>query len=185
MQDKLNDILETELPTCHQVALTADHWTSRNNDAYMAVTLHYMNKDFVLKKYLLAVTPFPERHTGRNIGEALDIVVRRFDALAADDLVRVAVVDQAANIRSGLEHSEMVESIGSGKEKSYTCTDHRLNTCLMNTVEKIPYIKAAFSAARKLTTRRNHSTLACDQLRTECAALDGKNLKDFSFQFQF
>jgi hypothetical protein len=140
----------------------------------MAIMLHYVNSHYELLRILLGVIPFPDRHTGRNIGESIDQYIDQFTALSDPNLTKVAVVDQAANIRSGLENSIKVQSIGTDLNKSLLCCDHRLNTCLMNTVEKQQEIREAFSAARKMTTRLNHSTMACDQLKTECSSLDGE-----------
>jgi hypothetical protein len=31
-------------------AVTTDHWTSRSGDAYQSLTIHYIDKDYALKK---------------------------------------------------------------------------------------------------------------------------------------
>jgi hypothetical protein len=31
-------------------AVTTDHWTSRSGDVYQSLTIHYVDKDFILKK---------------------------------------------------------------------------------------------------------------------------------------
>jgi hypothetical protein len=42
--------LEKDLKDVNGVGLTTDGWTSRNNDPYQSLTLHYINKDFNLKR---------------------------------------------------------------------------------------------------------------------------------------
>ena len=64
-----NELLMEELPHCRQVALTFDHWSSRNNDPFICITLHYVNKEFVLRKMTVGIIHHPEKHTGAEIGD--------------------------------------------------------------------------------------------------------------------
>ena len=68
----MHEVMEEELIDLNQVAITTDHWTSRANDSYMSVTLHYISPDFALKKFTLEVCLFKERHTCINISKAFD-----------------------------------------------------------------------------------------------------------------
>jgi hypothetical protein len=42
--------LEKDLADVDGVGFTTDGWTSRNNDPYQLLTLHYITKDFKLKR---------------------------------------------------------------------------------------------------------------------------------------
>ena len=46
----INEFLVTTLIDCLGAAITADHWTSRAYDNYQSLTLHFIDKEFVLHK---------------------------------------------------------------------------------------------------------------------------------------
>lgn len=46
----VEDLIKNE---ADNVCLTTDCWTSRCNESYIAVTAHFVNKDFILKSVLL------------------------------------------------------------------------------------------------------------------------------------
>ena len=71
LQMAMKSMFYKELPHCNQAAISTDIWTSRNNDPFMAVTLHYITKEFVLRKVTVGVIPFPAKHTGENIATQL------------------------------------------------------------------------------------------------------------------
>ena len=50
------------------IALTTDIWTSI---AYMTVTVHYLDPNWVMQAFVIETFAFPERHTGVNIAEKL------------------------------------------------------------------------------------------------------------------
>ena len=81
MKIRLGEILDAELPNCKQVALTLDYWTSRSNNTYQETTLHYINFKFKLRRWVLGVSPFSMRHTGKNIAEYFDKLIEGKEAL--------------------------------------------------------------------------------------------------------
>jgi hypothetical protein len=56
LYDQISEIVKKALVTDLNLqnvdgfAVTTDHWTSRSGDAYQSLTIHYVDKDFVLKK---------------------------------------------------------------------------------------------------------------------------------------
>ena len=52
------------------VAFTTDIWTSRSQDAYISLTIHFIDKHWHLHRLTPFVKPFPERHTGKNISRS-------------------------------------------------------------------------------------------------------------------
>ena len=46
-------ILIEELPQCSGIAISIDIWTSRNNDPYQSMPLHYINKSWQLMQFVL------------------------------------------------------------------------------------------------------------------------------------
>ena len=49
------------------VTRTTDVWTSLTSSSFIALTLHYLTKDFSLQSFTLEVSPFSGNHTGENI----------------------------------------------------------------------------------------------------------------------
>ena len=96
------------------------------------------------------------RHTGKNTAEYLDKPIEGKEALNSVQR-RVAVVEQAYNIKAALSLSLQVELLN---EDSIQYADHKLNTSLCNTIEKVDVLKSAIDAGTKVTTRIHHSPLA-------------------------
>ena len=57
-KEAVGNVLDNELPKCSEHCLLTDIWTSRNNDAYMSLTLHYITHEFQLKKFVIYCSPF-------------------------------------------------------------------------------------------------------------------------------
>jgi len=49
----LDEILKEDLPDVESAHFTSDHWSSKSNDAYQALTLHYVTKDYKYKKFVV------------------------------------------------------------------------------------------------------------------------------------
>ena len=63
LQQKLNEI--------KSFVITLDHWTSTAQDAYMAVTAHFLSEDFTINDYCLNVRHMPQSHDAKNISDEL------------------------------------------------------------------------------------------------------------------
>src|SRR5207244_2232275 len=62
-----------------KVSLTCDMWTSTlNNNSFLELTIHYINKEWQLKHFLLDIISFNERHTANNITDAILSVLTEF-----------------------------------------------------------------------------------------------------------
>ena len=64
------------------VAFTTDIWTSRAQDPYMSLTVHFIDGNWNLHRWTPFVKPFPSSHTGKNISleltEMLQVVIHIF-----------------------------------------------------------------------------------------------------------
>ena len=72
----ISEELARELNDCEGLGASTDMWTSRSNDSYISVTLHFINKNFELKKFVLACQPFSGQHTAAALAKALDKVMQ-------------------------------------------------------------------------------------------------------------
>ena len=50
-----------------KVSFTSDMWTASNSDAFLRLTIHYVDNNWEFKNILLSIIPFLARHTGINI----------------------------------------------------------------------------------------------------------------------
>ena len=60
-----------DLPDGRRLSFTFDGWTSSNMTPYIAVTAHYVDKDWQLRRHLIAFRNLPGSHTGLNIATLL------------------------------------------------------------------------------------------------------------------
>ena len=70
----VNDL--SKLPD--KIALTTDMWTSIKKEAFMGVTIHYVNEQWKLQSFLLDIIHFTTRHTGINMVNALISLLEEF-----------------------------------------------------------------------------------------------------------
>ena len=80
------------------VAFTTDMWTARTGDSFMSLTVHYVDRNFVLQRWTAHVLYFPEAHSGKMIKIALDKMI---EEIGLDDagITLYAVNDSAANAK--------------------------------------------------------------------------------------
>lgn len=72
VKSAVDQVLKNDLLESPGIALSTDIWTSRNFDPYQSLSVHYINKKWILNKFIVSVSPFSERHTADNIAKKLD-----------------------------------------------------------------------------------------------------------------
>lgn len=81
--------------TVESACLTTDCWTSRNNESFMAITVHFIDIEFKLKSILLECHPFDLSHTSSNLAQEIERVLRSWELF---DKITFAVSDNAMNL---------------------------------------------------------------------------------------
>ena len=81
--DTVNDagflkMLHTFEPNGHY-SITTDLWTSRANQAYCCVTIHYITPDFILRSHLLETKEFSDSHSAENVAEELRSILDQWE----------------------------------------------------------------------------------------------------------
>lgn len=109
---KVEDLITNE---ADNVCLTTDCWTSRCNESYIAITAHFVNKDFILKSVLLECSEFSERHTAVNLSDEIRSIITKWKLEAKVVLV---VSDNASNIKNAI-HTLHLKHLG--------CFAHTIN----------------------------------------------------------
>ncbi|KAL0812030.1 hypothetical protein ABMA28_009424 [Loxostege sticticalis] len=101
---------------CVSICATVDCWTSKNLEAYMAVTGHFINKE-TLEFYsiLIQCAAVEGNHTGERIADELRVI---FAEWAISDKVNFIVTDNAANMRAAARILEIPH---------FGCFAHKLN----------------------------------------------------------
>ena len=133
-----------------QYSLTTDIWTSFANDAYISLTVHFIDECWELRSYTLATYPFPEQHTGDNIVEKLKDVVSEYEI---DDSSQGSNFQRAGRL---LEADMQWNSLN--------CAAHCLQLCVIEGFG-INAIAQALSAAKALVKHFHHSAWATEELR--------------------
>jgi hypothetical protein len=112
----------------------------------MSLTVHYLDNDFSLCNNLLAVKEFPESHTGSNIANELELMLREWN-LPLDSLTSFTT-DNGVNVAASIDlmgHTRV------------PCISH----CLNLAVEKaccISDVSKALARCRRLVSHFNHSS---------------------------
>ena len=78
-------------------SMTTDIWTSFANEAYISLTVHFIDDCWEMKSYTLANHSFPEQHTGDNIMEKSKEVVKEYQI--DDNSIFAIVHDQGSNFQ--------------------------------------------------------------------------------------
>lgn len=112
------------------VALTTDIWSSSATEAYITVTLHYLNENWKLCSYVLETSEFSDRHTSANIAERLTEIASQY---CSCNKVSAVVHDNAANMVASLRILR--------DEKGWEgirCSAHTLQLCLIKALSMSP-----------------------------------------------
>ena len=108
------DKLLQQLNAQQYVALTADGWTSRTNDPYLTITVHYLD-DWQLVSKVLQTEKIEGKHTGENICLELDAAL---ESWGISSKVQAITIDNAAN---------MVKACSLANLLQIPCFAHTLN----------------------------------------------------------
>ena len=136
------------------VSLTTDIWTSRVQQAYLTVTVHFITEQWVMESKVLLTREMPERHTGINIAERLKEAVREWH-ITPEKVVAV-VRDNAAN---------MVLAIATiGEWNGLGCFGHTLQLAV-NAGLNLSTISRLVASARRLVAHFKHSVISCAALK--------------------
>lgn len=145
----LAEVKETVAQDIRSVCITTDCWTSSQTQSYIAVTAHYIDKNFEPQQVLLECKNIKERHTSAYLSEELKKVT---DEYGLTTKVIFAVSDNARNIEKAIEDLNW---------KRYGCYAHTLNlivTHALNPVEDI------IENIKKIVAHFKRSTSALDIL---------------------
>ena len=153
----MNDIVSKCKPDMESIACTTDMWTSRANDPFISLTLHYIDGSFRLHRWTPFVRNFHGRHTGENIKAELTDMIGTFEM--PEDIPIYAVNDIAANAKLAISLSSMLE---------YLCANHTLQLAIGDTFKDAKGMQSAVNICKKLATYVHKSTSGNELLEAKC-----------------
>lgn len=136
------------------ICITCDIWTSRTNDAYLAITGHYIDgQDFSMKSVLLECVPLEGSHTAH----MLSVEIKRVtDEWKVSDKVILSVSDNGANIRKALMDLGW---------KHFGCYAHTLNLAVSSALGSSEELNGLLTKARNIVSYFKRSTQAWEKLK--------------------
>ncbi|CAG8820860.1 24479_t:CDS:2, partial [Cetraspora pellucida] len=156
-----------------KVSLTADMWTDINKEAFLGLTIHYLDDNWKLCGFLLDIIPFKVRHTGINMAQAITNILEEFNlhnkcvALTTDNASSMIAC-------SRILASEIEKEFNNLSFSHYRCATHVLNLAAKQGLE---LVSSSIEKVRNLMLKIKHSTLLCTELEGLCEIKKIKYLK--------
>jgi len=133
--------LEQDLPKCNQIAMTSDHWTSRANEPYQSLTLHYIDEDFTLVKFLVKIKSFEGRQVTQAIILTTNSMIRELQLPLG---IKIAMVTDAGSaVKKAMSESEEIDT-------NLICLDHIVNTCVNASLDCTATLKTLIAKVKLL-----------------------------------
>ena len=156
VQGKLQEIFRE----VKNLSITADCWSDKKNRSYLAVTAHWINREFHSAHALLDLKPLVQSHTAVYLRQVIEEVVS--NVTGEDVLIHVSVGDGAAN-------SSLALSDFAGVEKFLWCVAHRLHLVVSRASDlihlKIEDVRSIMKSVRNSSTLRQ-AVLARSRLQS-------------------
>lgn len=137
------------------VALTSDAWTSMMQEAFLALTVSYIDETFTPISFPLQCSPFPGSHTGERILEKITQMLE--ESGVSDDHVSALVQDNGANGQKA------------GRLASYDsipCVPHTLQLTVKRLLEA-EGVAHVLKTCRGIVAAFKHSAGKCEELYHE------------------
>ena len=156
-----------------QCSLTADMWSSVNREAFLGLTIHYVDSEWHLRNFLLDIIPFSISHSGMNIAQEIMRVLNEFNIF--DKVIALTTDNESAMLVCGRNIMMALDSEFSSMTFShYRCAAHVLN---LGVKQGLELVSSSVRKARELMVKIKNSTQICDELRLLCDIKKIKYLK--------
>lgn len=117
-------------PDINAVCLTTDSWTSRANENYVAITVHYIH-DFKLKSHILDCYCYSDSHTALNLCSEIKKIAEKW---GIQNKIVAIVSDNAANVKAAVKLTGY---------KQISCFAHTLNLIVEQGLKKIKDVQTS------------------------------------------
>jgi hypothetical protein len=100
LKPKLEAYISTEASDPNYLSSTIDIWSDNVNQSFLGVTIHFLNKSWILESFSIALLPLFESHTSENIASWLDGVYKQWKIAPW-----IRINDGASNMAESLSKS--------------------------------------------------------------------------------
>ncbi|CAG8453427.1 3191_t:CDS:1 [Scutellospora calospora] len=133
-----------------KVALTADFWTSLKMESFLAITIHFIDKNWNLQHFVLDIFQFKGSHTGEIIADKIYNLLEEFEI---ETKVISLTTDNGANMISAANYLQ--DKLNSNNFCHYRCIAHILNLVVLaglnNLENPIKKLRKLIKTIRKST----------------------------------
>ena len=170
LMKKLGTVICSNVHRC--LALTTDLWTSRVNESYMSLTLHYITDDFKLNAWTPFCKYIGESHTSDVLSTCLEDMVETFP-LEYDRLKLYCVTDNAANIKLAVRKANMI---------NIPCNNHTLQLAIEDTFSDCDGMNDVLQKCKNIASMMHKSAKTekllakyCDKNNHKCKKIHQQN----------
>jgi len=168
VREGVNKILTDDLSSVCGAHCTTDHWTSRSNDAYQALTLQYVTASWEFKKWTVECRSTEGRHTAELVAAMTDQMIRNVPGLKPSTFTTITT-DSASNMRKAMKDALTIDS-------QLRCIDHIINVCVNKALDE-ELVSQSVRKCKDLASATHRSTLKTDKLRDIARENGGKFVK--------
>jgi len=161
----MDKILKEDLPDIESASFTTDHWTSKSNDSYQSLTLHYITSNWVYKKWTVQCKSMEGRHTGEVIAAMTDTMINDIEGLQFRTL-KTMTTDAASNMRKAMKESMVIDT-------HLRCLAHVINICVVKALEQ-ETVAQSIQKCKALAAATHRSTQKNELLKRTAIAKGGK-----------
>jgi len=132
--------LRIKLKGIESFSVTYDYWTSNANKGFLTLTIHFVDKDFQLRDYVLKTLEITEAHTGINSAKAILSILDEFGLNCSEPSKIFAVSDAAGNKKKAAKELHW---------RHFPCFAHALHNVMTSSFND-EVIRTLLIKARKL-----------------------------------
>ncbi|CAJ0855644.1 2981_t:CDS:2, partial [Entrophospora sp. SA101] len=144
-----------------KVSFTTDIWSNLSNEAFIGITVHYIDNNWNMRNFVLDIIQIQEQHTGINIANKILDIIEEFN-LCTKTLAITS--DNASNMIKGCkDFGEILEDTFYNYNFIHQrCAAHVINIAVKHGMELIFY---ELSKLKNYVKKVKNSVLLCDELR--------------------
>ncbi|GES83434.1 zinc finger BED domain-containing protein RICESLEEPER 2-like [Rhizophagus clarus] len=145
-----------------KVSFTADMWTSTiSSEAYLGLTIHYIDQNWVFRRFLLDIISFKVRYIGINMVAAITNILNEFNLVGK--ALALTTDNESAMLVCGRKLSkEFEKELNNLTFSHYCCSAYILNLAVKQGME---IVDQEIVEVRQLMSKIKNSVLFCDELR--------------------
>ena len=131
MKKELATILQKNLADVNGVGFTSDGWAAKNQECFQSLTMHYIDKNFEMKRFTICGKPFSGKHSGDRLAAVISTAFREIPGLKHETL-KVLTTDSASNM---MKCGRVMIASGTITH-ALPCADHKLHNIIKGAYEK-------------------------------------------------